>query len=113
MATFNPTQIDLFDMVAVDGTVKCVLIVEFAEDVILTGVPDWTLGDGLGNNHRAQSAAPHVHNPPNYVDFVHAHFVSVPAFGPYDLTIGASDPAVTNVGGDFVTAGTYTVTNHR
>lgn len=113
MATVTPTATMLMHQVAVSGEVQGLVFVQFPEPMILTGVPDWRLADGEGNEHKPHSAAPHVSDPTKYKDFVTAHFNSIPAFGPYELIVEPGDTHLTNVGGDQVTPDTYLLEDHR
>lgn len=85
------------------------VFVQFNEVVILTGVPEWKLIDGQGNEHKCIWATPHIQPDDDIVDYVVGNFRAQPAFGPYELLCAALDPAIQTPGTDKIPGGTYPI----
>lgn len=109
MAVIVPIDVNLRYDVIEGGTIIAFVEMIFAEPVILTGLPGGRLSDGLGNTHRCTSAAPHISPPRTHPDWIHFRFGSVPAFADLSVLVNADDFAITNVGGDALSAGDYPV----
>lgn len=109
MATITPAAVTLLHEVIEGGHVIAFVELTFAEPVKLIGLPAATLNDGLGNNHRCLSASPHVSAPGVDDDYVHLRFGAVPAFADYSVVELADDPAIADLLGDKLAAGTYPV----
>lgn len=91
------------------GLVIARVTAELDEVVVLTGIPQWFLIDGLGNNHKAYNASPHIQPTDDLVNYVVALFRCQPAFADWQLQVTADDHAVealdtsTIPGGDYPT----------
>jgi hypothetical protein len=102
-------QITLTWRVLAGGDILAVVTVDFTELVILTGVPDWELIDGQGNDHKSFAASPHIQPTDDLVDYVRSHHRAQPQFGPYQLRVAGGDMAVTNQLLEPIPAGDYPV----
>lgn len=86
------------------------VFVQFNENVVLVGTPQWKLIDGQGNEHNCIWATPHIKEDDDIVDYVVANFRAQPAFGPYELAVTALDPAIQTMGHDKIPGGSYPIT---
>lgn len=86
------------------GTVIAYVLIQWSEEVILTGVPAITLEDGFGNTHNPLRAAPHITDLDKLRNTTRLRYQSVPRFGPFTITIPASVDGIEGAGGD-TTAG--------
>lgn len=93
------------------GNILARVFVQFNEDVILTGIPDWQLIDGLGNDHKCIWATPHIKPTDDIVDFVVGNFHAQPAFDVYQLRVAGADPAVQTPGFSKIPGGDYPLIN--
>lgn len=103
----NITDVFIEWLVLEGGLVIARVTAEFDEVVILTGIPQWELIDGLGNNHKAYNASPHIQPDDDLVNYVTALFRAQPAFADYELRVAADDPAVEAIDTSKIPAGDY------
>lgn len=106
---FDIDSIGLTWRVIEGGRILARIIVNFNEIVRLSGKPLWQLQDGLGNNHSAIWATPHISDPDERVDYVVANFPATPAMAPFNVFFPADDPAVENGSTDKVPTQTLPV----
>lgn len=82
------------------GTVYTYISITWSVPIELTGVPQITLIDGLGNVHKPERAQPHIAVQADWEPRTILRYQGVPAFDAYEINIPIAVAGITDAGGN-------------